>query len=120
MKQWKKISLYLQSGFYILAGIMHFLNPDFYMKIMPPFIPFPMLMIYISGVAESALGIGLFVEKTRRLSAWGIIALLIAVFPANIYAYYADINLGAPLWVNLFRLPIQGLFIWWAYSFTKD
>lgn len=116
----KKISLYIMAGLYILAGINHFWHPEFYLKIMPPWLPWHEELVFISGVAEVALGILLFFPATRRLAAWGIILLLIAVFPANIQMmldYKAEHNLK--LWIAILRLPLQIVLIWWAYLFTK-
>src|SRR5262245_13585201 len=69
----------------ICTGTLHFTMPDFYVRIMPPFIPLKDLMVAISGVAEIVLGILLIIPRTHRLAAWGLVALLIAVYPANIY-----------------------------------
>jgi uncharacterized membrane protein len=118
----KKIGLYIMAVFYFLAGLNHFLHPEYYMRIMPPYIPEPLLMINLSGAAESLLGLGLFFKKTRALCAWGVIALLIAVFPANIYMYTAHISItGEPIadWIYIVRLLLQGVLIWWAYLYTK-
>lgn len=115
-----KLSLAFMSMFYILAGTSHFIITDFYLTVMPPYIPYHKLMVYASGLVEILLGFGLMSSKTRRLSAWGIIALLIAVFPANIHAYVNDIDVfGLPRWVILLRLPFQGVLIYWAYIYTR-
>src|SRR5690554_6808846 len=79
------ISLYLMATIYSLAGILHFIKPKPYMKIMPPVIPFPKMMVYISGFFELLFGIALLFDVTRSYAALGIVLLLIAVFPANIY-----------------------------------
>lgn len=108
------------AGLYMLAGINHFVNPDFYQKIMPPWLPWHFELIYISGAAEIILGLLLFFPQTRRAAAWGIIALLIAVFPANIQMmvnYYQAQN--PYLWVAVLRLPLQLLLIWWAYKVAR-
>ena len=116
----KKISLYIMILFYAGAGINHFIRPDFYLKIMPAWLPLHKELVFISGVAEVLCAVLLLFYKTRRLGAWALIALLIAVFPANIQMlldYKHDNN--PMLWVAILRLPIQLLLIWWAYSFTK-
>lgn len=118
----KKFFLILMSIFYILAGFNHFKNPQLYLDMMPPYLPAHAVLNMLSGVIEIILGIGLLFEKYRRASAWGIIALLIAIFPANIYMYTNNISLGAtavPEWVALVRLPFQLVFIGWAYVYTK-
>ncbi len=115
-----KISLYVMAVLYIAAGINHFCSPQFYYKIMPPYIPYPFAVIYISGVFESGLGILLLFNKTRNLGAWGIVALLVAVFPANIQMLVNYIHENNPrIWVAVIRLPLQIPLIWWAYSFTN-
>ena len=119
MNRLKTISKWGLALFMIVAGIMHFVRPEFYLKIMPPYLPWHLELVYLSGIAESALGFGLLVPKLSRLSAWGIIALLIAVFPANIYLYQHQELLPAPPLVHLLRLPLQALFILWAYRHTR-
>lgn len=116
----KKSTLYIMALLYILAGINHFIHPETYMKIMPPWLPSPAFLVALSGVIEIILGILLIPNRTRRFAVWGIIALLIAVFPANIqmamdYYHSQDPN----LWIAILRLPIQILLIWWAYIY-KD
>ena len=108
------------AGFYILAGINPFVYPGFYKKIMPPWLDGHYALIFISGVAEVVVGILLLPVKTRQLAAWSIIALLIAVFPANVQMM---INFreeqNAYLWIAVLRLPLQLLLIWWAYKYTS-
>lgn len=112
------VLLYIQALVYIVAGINHFINPKTYLAIMPPYIPAHNLMVVLSGVAEVVLGIGLLVPATRSLSAWGIIVLLVAVFPANIYMATSDRFLDFPAWLRWGRLPLQGVLLWWAYKYT--
>jgi len=103
--------------FFTAAGLMHFLIPTTYLKMMPPWIPWHSAMVAISGAAEMAGGFGLLVPGLRRAAAWGLVALLIAVFPANIYMATDNISLGAApmspmvLWG---RLLLQPLMIWWV------
>ena len=105
--------------FMVGAGTTHFVNPDFFLKIMPPYLPWHLPLVYLSGLFEIALGVLLLVPRFSRLAAWGIIALLIAVFPANIYLYqHQDLLPASPL-VHLLRLPLQAVFILWAYWYTK-
>jgi uncharacterized membrane protein len=113
------ISLYLQAGFYILAGLNHFRMPRFYMKMMPEYLPAHKFLVDWSGIAEVLLGIGLLIPQTRVISAWGIIALLIAVFPANLYMLTSGKFTKMPQWILWMRFPLQILMILWAYSFTK-
>jgi len=119
----KRVALILASLFYIGAGILHFTKTEFYLRIMPPYIPWHLAMVQISGVCEIAGGIALLVPRLRRLAACCIVALLIAVFPANIYMANNPVAAGAAslspvlLWG---RLPLQFVFIWWVLWATSD
>lgn len=109
------------AAFYTIAGINHFVQPLFYKKIMPYWLPGHDSLVYISGVCEIVFGILLLPPQTRKPAAWGIIALLVAVFPANIQMmlnYWYQQN--PYLWVAVLRLPLQPLLIFWAYQFTKN
>ncbi len=116
----RKTSLYCMAVLYIIAGINHFISPVFYKKIMPPWLPWHYPLIYASGVAEIVLGLLLIPIQTRQLAAWGIIALLIAVFPANVQMMlnYKEQH-NSYLWIAVLRLPLQLLLIGWACQFTK-
>ncbi len=106
--------------FYIAAGINHFINLRFYKKIMPAWIPFHDPLIYLSGIVEILFGTLLFFESTRILGAWGIILLLIAVFPANIQMMLNFKRKNNPnTWLTVVRLPLQLLLIWWAWLYTS-
>jgi uncharacterized membrane protein len=119
MSRIKTVSKYLLAIFMIGAGTMHFVQPEFYVKIMPPYLPWHLALVYLSGFFEIALGALLLVPRFSRLAAWGIIALLVAVFPANIYLYqHQEILPAAPI-VHLLRLPLQAIFILWAYWHTR-
>ncbi len=111
----KQILLYVMAAFYVGAGVLHFVKPGFYLKIIPPWLPAPSLVVIVSGIAEIALGIALLFPATRQLAAWGVIALLVAVFPANVYAAATSID-G---YGGYGRLPFQALFIAWAWWYTK-
>ncbi len=120
MNNRKKIALYTMAALYVLAGINHFANVGFYKMMMPPWLPGHHTLIYISGAAEIVLGLLLLPAQTRKLAAWGIIILLVAVFPANVQMmlnYQQDKN--PYLWITVIRLPLQLLLIWWAYQFAK-
>ena len=111
---------FLLGLFFISAGVMHFIRPGFYLKLMPPYLPWPLGLVYVSGVAEILLGLLVVIPKYTRLAAWGLIALLIAVFPANLYVAMnpqamPDVN-PRSLWI---RLPFQLVFIAWAWWFTR-
>lgn len=103
---------------FILAGYNHFRDPEFYLKIMPPYIPWHRAMIIISGVAEILGGLGVLIPQTRLWAGWGLMLLLVAVFPANIYSALEGINPvnpKAPGWVLWVRLPFQGVFMYWVW-----
>jgi uncharacterized membrane protein len=106
----------------IIVGITHFLRPEEYAKIVPPPLPYPVALVYISGFFEILGGIGLLIPFVSVAAAWGTIALFIAVFPANIYMTLNDIEIeGIPhnrvmYWV---RLPLQAVLIAWAWWYTK-
>jgi uncharacterized membrane protein len=119
MSHAKSISKYLLAIFMIVAGMMHFVNPAFFLKAMPPYLPLHKELVLVSGVCEILLGILLLVPKTSRLAAWGVVALLIAVFPANLYVFQHQDILPAPPIVHLLRLPLQGVFVLWAYWHTR-
>ena len=106
------------ASLFLIAGVGHIRSPDLFVRIMPPSIPHPRAMVLISGGFEILLGVLLLVPRTTRVAAWGLIGLLIAVFPANLYMYeHAELFPGPPV-VYLLRLPLQALLIWWAYGFT--
>ncbi len=114
------ISKWIFGILFVAAGIGHFVAPGFYMKIMPPYLPLHRELVLISGVAEVALGLLLLVPKTSRFAAWGLIALLVAVFPANIYVYQNRESFPQlPSFAHLLRLPMQAVLILWAYVYTR-
>lgn len=111
--------LYLMAVLYILAGLNHFRKPRFYLKIIPPFVPFKNLANQICGFMEIILGVFLFIPALTSASAWSIMVLLLLIFPANIYmAQNNKASLGIPKWILFLRLPIQFLLIYWAYQYT--
>lgn len=108
------------TALYIAAGVNHFVHPGTYKKIMPGWIPFQENLIFISGILEILFALFLLFPLTRRIAAWCIVGLLIAVFPANIQMMLNYIQENNPmLWLSVLRLPLQIVLIWWAYSFTK-
>lgn len=109
--------------FFIFAGVMHFLKTDFYLAIMPPYLPYPKALVYLSGIFEILGGIGILISKTRYWAGIGLILLLLAVFPANIYMATDRISLpglSVPYWVLLLRLPLQFVFIGWVWYCIKE
>lgn len=110
--------IFLLSGLFVFAGAMHFVIPGTYMGIMPAWIPYPLELVYVSGVAEALGGVGLLIPRLRKAAAIGLIALLIAVFPANIQMLVNAIyDHASSLYVALLwlRLPLQPLLILWIY-----
>jgi uncharacterized membrane protein len=105
---------------FILAGLNHFLNPGLYLQIMPPYLPWHLFLIYLSGVFEILFGVLVLIPRFTRLAAWGLILLLIAIFPANLHMAlnaneYTFIS-SSLLWL---RLPFQAVLIAWAYWHTS-
>ncbi|GGF08770.1 hypothetical protein GCM10011518_17480 [Flavobacterium limi] len=90
-----------------------------YLKIIPPYFSNPGLLNTLSGAAEIILGILLMLPSFSHFAAWGIIALLVAVFPANLFMYQnKKAGFGLPKWILLLRMPLQLLLILWAYQYT--
>lgn len=103
------------ASFFVLAGANHFVTPEWYLEHqMPPWIPFPLAALYVSGLAEVLGGIGLLVPRLRRWAGWGLVALLIAIFPANIHmasVSFGETGLGGETVGLLLRLLLQPVFI---------
>ena len=119
-----KITIYIMSLFYINVGVKHFIDPDWFLFIIPPYLTFIGLeLVYLSGIFEITLGILILFSKYRKIASYGIILLLIGVYPANIYLAFNDlpqqqigISSFAASWV---RLPIQFILIGIAYYQSK-
>ena len=118
----KAVARFFAGPVMVAAGINHFVNPDFYLKIVPDVLPAPEALVYLSGVAEIAGALGTMHPRTRRPAGWFLIATLVAVYPANIYmAVEADRFASIPRWALLARLPLQFLFVYWVWLATlKD
>jgi uncharacterized membrane protein len=120
MRKLRLAMLWVLGIFFVVAGVAHFLRPEIYMKIMPPYLPWPRELVYLSGVCEVALGVLVLVPRFTVPAAWGLIALLLAVFPANVYmATHAELFPGIKPVLLWLRLPFQGVLIAWAYWFTR-
>ena len=114
----KDISRILISLIFIFIGILHFKMTEKFILIVPPIIPYAKEVIYISGIFEVLGGVGILIPKLKRQAAFGLILLLIIVFPANIYMALYNIRLGGILNNSILqwlRLPLQVIFIWWVY-----
>jgi uncharacterized membrane protein len=123
MRMFKTVLKYGYAVAFIATGISHFVDPAFYLRIMPDYIPLELHApaVYVSGVFEIVLGVMLMIPVTSRLAGWGLILLLIAVFPANVYAYQHSLELFPELNPSLhfWRLPLQNVMIAMAYWFTR-
>jgi uncharacterized membrane protein len=109
----KRYLLYLMAVLYVLAGVNHFWHPDGYLKIIPHFLPWPKALNYLTGALEALFGLLLLFRVTRSLAAWGLIILLILIFPANIQMavdYKQEDH--SLLWLAYLRLPLQLVLIW--------
>lgn len=113
----RTISLVLLATFFVLAGVNHFVHPQAYLKMIPPYVPFPRAMNVISGAAEIIGGIAVLVPRLRRAAGWWLIALLLAVFPANLHvALHGWGGVKIPAWILWARLPLQIALIAWVYA----
>ena len=120
MRTLKLTLKYLLGALFIMAGLYHFINHTFYLNIMPPYLPWHLFLVYLSGFFEIGLGVMLMIPSLTRAAGWGLIALLLAVFPANIHMavnteLYPEISPLA-LWL---RLPFQAVLMAWAYWYTR-
>lgn len=119
----KRVLLVVLAALLIAAGVGHFVIPDRFMAIMPPQLPWHYELVLITGVLEIAGGLGLLVPRTRKAAAWGVFALLLAMWPANIHHAVAGVQVeGLPasqtaLWV---RVPLQLVLLAWAWWYTRD
>src|SRR5215468_2500174 len=121
MRKFRTVMKYLLAISFIGAGLNHFANPEFYMRIMPPYLPWPSALHLTAGFFEVVFGVLLLIPRFQKLAAWGLIALLLAVYPANIhmaihhqlYPEYSRVS----LWV---RLPLQFVLIALAWWFTRQ
>jgi len=110
------LSIVLIGILFILAGIGHFVFPKTYLRIMPPQLSYPLELVYLSGIFEILGGVGILFPALRRWAGYGLIVLLILVFPANIYMASSDeVVPEVPNWLAVARLPLQFLLIAWVY-----
>ena len=117
---WKKLVLFGLAAFFINVGVDHFVNPNFYLSIMPPALPLHSEAVYLSGFFEVLGGICVLIPGLRKIAGWGLVALLIAVYPANIYMAitpeaFPDLSIA----LLYARLALQFVFFYWAYSVTR-
>ena len=118
----KYILIIISSVFYVIVGIKHFIDPNYFLAIVPPYLPYHLELVYISGLFEVVFGLMILIPKYRYWGSIGLILLLVAVFPANIYLAQnteAQEAIGATQDIATWRLPVQGIFIWIAYWIRK-
>ncbi len=110
--------LYLMGFLYILAGLNHFRKPKVYLRIMPRYLPAPKALVYLSGIAEVVLGIGVCFPLTKNISIYGIIAMLIVFLLVHFYMLSSKkAGAGIPQWLLILRLPLQFVLMYWAYYY---
>ena len=118
----KSVLIIISSIFYVIVGIKHFIDPEYFLSIVPPYLPCHLELVYISGLFEVLFGLLILLPKYRYYGAIGLILLLLAVFPANIYlaqSKEAQEAIGATQQIATWRLPIQGVLIWIAFYIRK-
>jgi len=115
-----RVGRVVMGALYVVAGVGHFAITRVYMGIMPDYLPAHRELVLVSGVAEVAGGLGVLLPATRRVAAWGIIALLLAVMPANVWmVQHPERWPGIPVWALWVRLPLQGVLVAWAWVYTR-
>ena len=118
----KSFLIIISSIFYVIVGIKHFIEPEYFLSIVPPYLPYHLELVYISGLFEILFGLLILFPKYRYYGAIGLILLLVGVFPANIYlaqSKEAQEAIGATQEIATWRLPIQGVLIWIAYFIRR-
>ena len=120
MARFKTFTRWLLGVFFIAAGVNHFWHTAFYTAIMPPYLPWPLQLVWLSGLAEIGLGALLLFRRWQRTAGWGLIALCVAVFPANIHMalnpeLFPQFTPQGLLW----RLPLQAVAMVWAWWYTR-
>ncbi len=103
------------AALFVAAGVNHFVHPEFYRQIVPPGFPSPAVLVALSGACEIVGGVGLLIPSLRRAAGWGLIALLAAVFPANVYMATSPEHFSVPAWALWIRLPLQAVLIGWVW-----
>ncbi len=110
--------LYLMAAMYVFAGLFHFIKPKLYTRIMPRYLPNHLLLVYLSGIAEIALGVALCFPETKNLAIYGIILMLLIFLLVHFYMLSSEkAGAGLPQWILILRIPLQFLLIWWAWFY---
>ena len=118
----RTIGLWLMALLLLVMGTIHFLRPSAFVEIVPPWVPWPWGAVYVSGAFELLLGCGLLIPRLSRLAALGVVALLVAVFPANVYHWLRDVRTAGtllPSWYHVVRLPLQAVLVGWALWLSR-
>ncbi|MHA7842909.1 MAG: DoxX family protein [Winogradskyella sp.] len=114
------IGLYIMAGMYILAGLMHFIKPKMYMRIMPRYLPNHKFLVLLSGVAEIVLGSALLFSGTKAFAIYGIIAMLVIFLLVHFYMLSGEkASAGIPKWILILRIPLQFFLMYWAWIYLK-
>jgi len=123
MRYIKLFTIYFMSIAYTYVGIRHFIDPDFFLAIMPNYFSLHLFFVYLTGLMEVVFGVLLVFRKTRKIAAYGLIVLLVIVFPANIHLVQSELSqsiLDVTKEQSIIRLPFQGLFLLLAYWHSKN
>ncbi len=123
MRYIKLFTIYFMSIAYTYVGIRHFIDPDFFLAIMPNYFSLHLFFVYLTGLMEVVFGVLLVFRKTRKIGAYGLIVLLVIVFPANIHLVQSELSqsiLDVTKEQSIIRLPFQGLFLLLAYWHSKN
>lgn len=108
--------LYLMAAMYIVAGLMHFVKPKMYMRIMPRYLPYHKELVFTSGIAEIVLGLGLCFSKTLKFSVYGIVLMLLVFLMVHFYMLSGEkASAGIPKWILILRIPLQFGLMYWAW-----
>ena len=114
------LSLYIMAGIYVFAGIMHYIRPQTYMRIMPNYLPNHKALVYLSGIVEIILGIGLCIPAVKAFAIFGIIAMLTVFLLVHFYMLSDDkAAAGIPKWILILRLPLQFGLMYWAWIYLN-
>jgi len=114
------LGLYIMAGIYVFAGLMHFFKPKMYMRIMPKYLPYHKALVYLSGIAEILLGIGLCVPDLKAISIYGIIAMLAVFLLVHFYMLSSEkAAAGIPRWILILRIPLQFGLMYWAWIYLN-
>ena len=123
IEKYKLLTIYVMSFMYVLIGIRHFTNPQYFLDIVPPQLPFKLFLVYLTGLIEIVGGLAILSPKTRKAGAYLLIFLLVSVFPANIYLYVSETPqslLGISKIDALIRMPFQIPLILLAFWHSKE